>query len=59
MAWLPAIGGMARTVPSTQRHQTLTAYFFPRRNASRTQVDKAIAGPAESGPVRPPETAMP
>lgn len=49
MAWLPAIGGMARTVPSTQRHQTLTAYLFPRRNASRTQAGKGI-GPAESGP---------
>lgn len=56
MAWLPAIGGMARTVPSTQRHQTLTAYLFPRRNASRTQAGKPI-GPAESGPDRSLETA--
>ena len=56
MAWLPAIGGMARTVPSTQRHQILTAYLFPRRNASGAQVDKAI-GPAESRPDRSPETA--
>ena len=55
MAWLPAIGGMARTVPSTQRHQTLTVYLFPRRNASRTQAGKGI-GPAESRPDRSVET---
>jgi len=39
-----------------QRHQTQTAYLFPRRNASRMQAGKAI-GPAESGPDRSLETA--